>query len=357
MIRLGQPSTRYERSARELSATGAPATARRQDGWLGKRGVVALVTLGIVVGCGDEPPPASAPRVGRVLAALLGAADGERAPWRCAALDTPTIPASQIVTGPRRWQLGAHTLRRIDRDDTVAIGVVADAAGASPPTIAALARLRAELEKASPDLVLALGGMGATQAELEATLGTLAERASWPLVALPGDLESASAHVAALTSLRKRDAHVLDGRVVRWIELPHVTIATVPGAGAHERLVAGTDGCQWTDDDVATLYAAVTAKPGIRIVASSEAPRTRVAGEPAGELGLVPAQPIEVALHGPVSPRPSPAKSGTRDGARVALSPGTADATRRLPDPHTPSAGLLVIRAGSWHWRPLAVAN
>ena len=150
---------------------------------------------------------------------------------------------------------------------------------------------------------------------------------------------------------------MFDGRLVRWIELPGATIATLPGAGARERLVAGADGCQWRAEDVASVYTALTAKPGVRVVASSEAPRTNVAGEPAGELGLVPLQPIEVALSGPVKPAPSPARSGSRDGARAALSPGTADAMRRLPDAHTPSAGLLVIRAGVWTWRPIVVGK
>jgi len=242
-------------------------------------------------------------------------------------------------------------LRRTDSDDTLAIGVVADAANASPRTIAALARLRGELEKSAPDLVLTLGGMGATRTELEATLGTLGERAAWPVVALPGDLEPATEHAAAIAALRKRGVNVLDGRLVRWIELPGATIATLPGAGARERLGAADEGCQWRAEDVAALYAELTGRPGMRIMASSEAPRTTVDGEPAGELGLVPPQPIEVALHGPVSSLPSPTRSGSRDGARTVLSPGTADAVRRLPDAHTPSAGLLVLHAGTWSWR------
>ncbi|HEY5926660.1 MAG TPA: hypothetical protein VIV11_33470 [Kofleriaceae bacterium] len=308
----------------------------------------------MVVGCGDSPPAPTAPRVGHVLAAVLGAADQTRAPWRCAALDAPAVADLAFTTGTQRWQLGGRMLRRTDPDDVLAIGVVADAANANPRTIAALARLRAELEKSAPDLVLALGGMGATQAELEATLGTLGERAPWPVVALPGDLEPMTAHVAAIAALRRRGIVVVDGRLVRWIELPGATIATLPGAGARERLVAADDGCQWRAEDVAKLYTELTAKPGMRVVASGEAPRTTVAGEPAGELALVPAQPLEVALHGPVSPAPTPSKTGSRDGARIALSPGTADAVRRLPDAHTPSAGVLVLRSGTWTWRPVS---
>jgi hypothetical protein len=316
-----------------------------------------LAAAVLCVACRDEPPPQSAPGFGKVLAGLLAAADGVRAPWRCAALDTPAFADEQLVTGARRWQLGGHALRRLDTDDVLAIGVVADAAGAGPRTIAALARLRVELEKSAPDLVLALGGMGETQADLEATLGTLAERAPWPVVSLPGDLESATLHAAALANLRNRGVHVVDARLARWIELPGATIATIPGAGARERLVAGDDGCLWRPEDVAQVYAALTGKPGVRIVATSEPPRARIGGEPTGDLGIVPAQPIEVALHAPASPVPSPASSGGRDGARIALTPGTADATRRLPDAHAPSAGLLVIRGAAWTWRPIVAAK
>lgn len=313
--------------------------------------MIALASA--LAACGTSSPPPSAPRIGHVLGAVLAAADEARAPWRCAALDTPMLPDLALATGERRWQLGGRTLRRTDRDDVIAIGVVADAANASPRTIAALARLRGELERSAPDVVLTLGGMGSTQAELEATLGTLAERAPWPVVALPGDLEPVTAQAAAIAALHERGVTVVDGRLVRWVELAGVTLATLPGAGARERLTAGDDGCQWRADDIAKLASELTAKPGMRIVASSEAPRTTVAGEPAGELALVPAQPVEVALHGPVSPAPSPPRAGSRDGARVALSPGTADAMRRLPDAHAPSAGILVIRAGTWSWRPL----
>ena len=307
----------------------------------------------LLAACGDPEPVPKAPRLGTALAAVLSAAGDTTAPWRCAARDTPALAEATLATGPRRWQLGGHTLRRLDGDDVIAIGVIADAANASPRTIAALARLRSELEKSAPDLVLALGGMGTTQADLEATLGTLAEGATWPVVALPGDLEPMPAHIAAIAALRKRGAAVADGRLVRWIELPGATIGTLPGAGARERLVAGDAGCRWTPDDVAKLYTTLTGKPGVRVVVSAESPRRTVAGEPAGELGLVPVQPIEVALAGPVSPAPSHARSGGRNGARVVLSPGTADATRRLPDPHVPSAGLLVIRGRTWSWRPV----
>src|SRR5690606_17029362 len=119
------------------------------------------------------------------------------------------------------------------------------------------------------------------------------------------------------------------------------------------------EGCAWRTEDVASLYSALTARPHLRILATAEAPRQQAAGEPAGVLALSPgrAQPIDLVLHGPVHPEPTPAKTGRRNGAGVLLSPGTADAIPRLPRAHRPAAGVLVVRGASWSWRPLRDAK
>ncbi len=314
----------------------------------------AALCLVLCAACGSKPREPHTPPLASVLAAVLAEAERASTPWRCAAVDTPILPAQELKAGERAWNVANATLTRADEGATV-IGVVADAAGSDPRTIAALGRLRAAFDEAKVDLVLSLGGMGATSAELVATLGTFADRAPWPLVALAGDLEPESAQVAALDTLRTRGDVVLDARQVRTIALPGATIFTVPGAGAPERLASPTDGCAWSAADVAATYAAITAKPGLRIVASAEAPRVTVEGEASGELALAPskAQPVELVLHGPVQPVPTAARTGGRDGAGVLLSPGTADATPRLPSAHRPSAGVLTLRQGAWSWRPV----
>jgi hypothetical protein len=173
-----------------------------------------------------------------------------------------------------------------------------------------------------------------------------------PVIALPGDLESIPAETAALAALAARGIPVLDGRLVRWIELPDVTIGTVAGSA---QLVAGADGCSWHPADVRALYAELAARPGLRIAALAEAPREVVDGSPEGDaaLGPEPTTAIDLILHGPSHPAPSPTRVGGRDGARVALSPGTADASPRLPTSPVPSAGVLVIRGASWSWTPV----
>lgn len=287
---------------------------------------------------------------------MFSAADAEKTPWRCASLDTPALPDEDLGHG---WIAHAHTLTHSDASITVA--VIADAGGDAAKTIAALGRLRAQLDAAKPDLVLALGGMGSDAAQIAATLGTVSDRADWVVVALPGDLEPVTAQTEAIATLRKRGDRVLDGRLVRWVEAGEgASFAIVPGAGARERLVAGAEGCGWTADDVSALVGELTARKGIRVLVTAEAPRELtnapvLAGEPTGALALVAPQPVDLAVHGPGGAVgvASAAASGRRDSAKVLLTPGTADATTRLPDAHAASAGLLVIRGDTWSWKPL----
>ena len=312
----------------------------------------------LAAACGGSSAPAST-RVGGALVAALEAADDARVPWRCAAPDGPDL--TEEVVGA--WKLTGHGMRRA-AGGTITIGVIADAGGAAPATIAALGRLRPKLEDV--DLLLVLGGMGTTRGELEATLGTIANDASWPTVVLPGDLESVGALGEAIATLRAKGLLVVDGRLAQRIELPNVLIATVAGASDASRLVAGADGCEYHAEHVAAALADLTAFAGIRILAAAEAPRTAstlealragLGATDAGERALVPGatQEIDVSLHGPVDVEASPARTGGRDGAAVPLTPGTSDASIRLPGPRrATTAALLTITGTAWKWRPIA---
>lgn len=306
----------------------------------------------MLAACGGSSAPPST-RIGPAVIAAIEAAP--QAPWRCASPTGPALPDETLGA----WKLSGHTMSRTEAArqasrEAITIGVIADAGGAAPQTLAALGRLRTKLDDV--DLVIALGGMGGKRAELEATLGVLGD-AKRPLVVLPGDLEAVTDLVAAIAALRAKGHHVIDGRLAQRIALPGVSIATIAGAADASRLVAGTDGCAFRAEDIAAAFADLTPHPGIRILASAEAPRVTVDGEPAGELALVPGatQEIDVSLHGPVKVTASPARTGGRDGAAVALSPGTSDATPRLPGPRkSTSAGLLTITGSAWKWRPIA---
>jgi hypothetical protein len=310
--------------------------------------VIALAACG----GGSSPVPVGS-RVGPALTAAFGAFDQARAPLRCAAQNGPKLPEETLKLGDHTWKLAGNSLA-ISGTDSMTIGVIADAGGAAAPTIAALGRLRAKLARA--DLVIALGGMGTSQSELEATLGTLAENAKGPVIAIAGDLESAPALAQAIAKLRARKQVVIDGRLARTIELPNATIATLPGVGALARSVAGADGCGYSAVDADAMFRELTKSKGLRIVATHEAPRITVDGEAAGSLAATPGagHEIDLVLHGPVVGGASRARTGRRDGGAVPLTPGTSDATTRLPARHTSSAGLLEITGTTWKWTPLS---
>ena len=314
------------------------------------RMTLAALALAACGSHGNSAPIGS--RVAPALTAALAAAETVREPWRCSGDDGPGAADEPIALGGRSWQVSGHALKLAGDAGDLAIGVVADAAGSAPVTLAALGRLRGKLGKV--DVVLSLGGMGASQAELEAGFAAIADRATWPLVAVPGDLEPVGGQTEAIAAARKRGLVVVDGRLIHRIELPGATIALIPGAGAASRLVAGSEGCLYRGEDVVAALTDLTARPGLRILASAEAPRGEVGGEPTGELGLTAGagQELDVALHG--AGDPSPARSGNRDGAAVSISPGASDATPRLSGPrHGATAGVLTVRGNAWSWKPI----
>jgi len=314
----------------------------------------ALVLVAVAIAaCGGSrsapPPPPAGAKIGAALVASLDAADRARAPWRCGLPTGPGLASESITTeSGATFQLAGHVIT-VEKSPLV-IGVLADAGGPASPTLAALGQLRGKL--AGVDLLLTLGGMGTTQAELEATLGALADGAPWLVVALPGELEGAGALSAAVVALRTKGASVVDGRLARRIELPTTSIALVTGAPHPQRLVAGADGCVYSPLVVENVVTELVAREGLRILATTAAPRHLVDREATGEVGLVGG--YDLALHPPLAPRATRAQTGGRDGKSVTLSPGIADATTRLPDGRgIPNAGILTITGTTWRWRPV----
>ncbi|HEY4057011.1 MAG TPA: hypothetical protein VGM39_10395 [Kofleriaceae bacterium] len=322
-------------------------------------------------------------QIGPALSAALDAADKARAPYRCAAADGPELAAETVKVGDASWVLAKHTAMRVpsgatnsDANDIASkgdsrIGVIADAGGAAPTTLAALGRLRTKFS--STELVLVLGGMGTTKAELVATLGALTERATYAVIAMPGDLENAGALTAAIAELRAKGAIIFDGRLVQKVVVADATLGLVAGVGAPGRTAAGSEGCVYARADVDRIVADLVASTGVRILVSTEAPRTAGVGtgtsagsgdsptafgaeEAAGEQSIT-VTGVDVALHGPSpSGGASRAQGGAHTGSAVEISPGSADATPRLPSRSVPSAGIVTVANDKWIWNPLVDA-
>ncbi len=104
------------------------------------------------------------------------------------------------------------------------------------------------------------------------------------------------------------------------------------------------------------MFAEMTPRTELRIVASAEAPRSAARDEPTGERAITvrDGQQIDIALHGKTTGGVSIARTGNRDGRAVSLTPGSSDATPRLPGARAaPSAGILTVRGHAWSWRPI----
>jgi hypothetical protein len=314
------------------------------------RNSVAVVAA-VVAACGNStsppvapvPTPAQGSNAGPALAASL---------VDCAALDGSDATAPGLGSG---WTIAHRTLTRAPTSDSAAttIGVIADAGGAAPATLAALGRLRAQLDAAHVDVVLVLGGMASTPDDLTATWTALAANAGFPTIAIPGDLEPAAAHDAAIAAAQRQHLAVVDGRLVRWLELRGATVAILPGVGAAARHAAGGAGCGYTAAELHALVAALATRPALRILAAIESPRAwTAAGDPTGDLALPTEGRPDIVVHG-AADTASTATTGGRDGSAALLSPGPADATPRLAS-HHPSAGVLVITGDRWTWRALA---
>jgi hypothetical protein len=269
----------------------------------------------------------------------------------CAGLDGPAVTAPSLGSD---WTAAQRTLTK-HTGTAATIAVLTDAGGAAPATLAALGRLRAQLDAAHVDVVVSLGGLAGTAAEIQSVLTALATNASWPVIAMPGDLEPADAHASAIAALQAQHLPVVDGRLARFIELPGVTLATLPGVGAAARHASGPAGCGYSAAERDAIAKPLTQKTGLRVLASVEAPRSTAAGDPTGDLDL-PANPgIDIVIHA-ASDTASLDTTGTRGGATTSLAPGSVDATPHLQAAH-PTAGILTVRDGSWSWHVLDLAK
>lgn len=305
------------------------------------------------------------PATGAALIAAVEAAADTVEPWRCARWgEPPTLPV------PAGWVREEDRLRPGGKAAAAArIAIVAEARGADDPTIAALGDLRRALDAAPVDVVVTLGGMGQTRAEIARAIGPLARGAPWLVVAIPGDRESIGEHRAAIAELAGAGATIVDGSEVRLVEIGGATLGTLPGAPYRARLAADEHGCVHDDADVLALLEALAADPRRpAVVLGQRAPRGRTdlapGGIRAGDVGyarLVAETPVDLVVHAAVDDvsgiagrtRPDPRK---RANPVTTLAAGAIDATPRYRPDGTrvlPSAVVLTVGGRELAWKPL----
>ena len=226
------------------------------------------------------------------------------------------------------------TLDADDRgqDAPLVIGVLADARGETDE----LAAVRAGFARHGVHLVVSLGGIGQSSAEVEPALAALT--GPWLLLAMPGDREDLREHRAAVAALAERG--VVDGSRVRQVQAAGVALFTWPGAPHREQLMAGVRGCGFQPADIDGLVTLARDAEAPRRVLLSHAP-PRQAGPDASdrtEAGVHIGDPavaqlvadagMALVVHGLIWPAGHPVKTGQQTlsiATPRVLSAGAAD--------------------------------
>lgn len=320
---------------------------------------------GLVAACGSSGPRDGGGGAGaaaaRAIAATVEAVTPLETAWRCAL--PPPAAAPPSTTAPAGWTRAGDKLTAAEPRSKLTIAAVAQARGAAVD-------VREALRAARVDLVIAVGGMGATQAESGAALGALLDPA-WLVVAIPGDAEDFPAHARAVAELAGGGAAIVDGAAVRLIDTGGAVVATIPGERWPERLGAGAAGCAHEPADVARAVAALTllADGRPRVLAGAPAPQGASVRPPASDLapgGLHAGEPglaalvdeagLDLVIHAPIGTTPAPAGMARR-GTTAVVAAGSLDRlVQRDPEGRPLPTGVLLAtvdaRAITWKLLP-----
>lgn len=288
------------------------------------------------------------------MAAAVDTAATVSEPWRCARVRTAIGPA--IVVGPRTWQRDGARLT--SADDALTIVAVADARGAIDP------RVRERVRATAPALVIVIGGMGTSEAELTATLGALVDPA-WLTVAVPGTTEAWPGHRAAIAALAAGGAAIVDGSELRIVDAGAAVIATLPGLPYAERLAAGADGCSHDPDDVARIVAELVEVAAERptVLVGARAPQGGIGdvaarGVHAGDPELASAAAaVGLVIHASIDGAPI-ARGQAEGGDHDAIAAGSLDPIPRYGADGarlTPSLTVVTFDRRGRAWRAVAV--
>lgn len=316
-----------------------------------------MVLLAACGSGGDRPAPGAGRSAAEALVAAVDRAQTVAAPWRCARPgDAAAAGAAPIVAGERTWTRTGEALA--SDGATLTIVAVADARGAAD------ARVRDRARAAGAEVVIAVGGMGTTEAELGAALGAIVDPA-WLTVAIPGTTEAYPAHRAAVAALAGGGAPIVDGADVRLLDAGAAVIATLPGLPYVERLAAAAEGCGHDAADVERTLAMVRARAGDRptVLAGPRAPQggrsdLTPGGVHAGDPELAEAAAaVSIVLHAPLDGAPTPRGQGDGDD-HDAVAAGSLDpAPRHAPGGARLAPGVTVVgfdrRGRAWRAVPL----
>ena len=213
-----RPRTRSSTCSAASPSTRSPRSpTRRRSARCGSKagGKVECVRLASPSHAAGRPRRAARARSGRA----RSVADA-REPVGAA----PTLPRSPMAR-LAGFSLAGHTATGTD----ATVGVIADAGGASPATLAALGRLRGKLD-AGPRRCRDLARRhGRDAGRARGVARRARDRRELAVVAIPGDLEPARRTTPRSPRCARRAPRSSTAARAHWIELTGATIAHAPG--------------------------------------------------------------------------------------------------------------------------------
>jgi len=300
----------------------------------------AIVTLGLVLLLrGGGGGGTNVARTGEALAAgLKGAMD-----------------ATKVAGANRCARLSGHKSETMDGgDSTLVLGVIADTRGARAATLKRLEAIRKQFDEAGVELVVSLGGLATNAVDIKAVLASIAQPATRPVLALPGDREAVDQHRQAVAALAKSGANVFDGSLTRFVTSNGVSLGTFPGVAKPSQLIAGPKGCVHTRADADEFAAQLAKKSGVRVWLGYAPPRqidkdasdVTTEGVHIGERSLTQAvrkSRARVVLHGLVDEAATGSKGASTADKPVILAAGAADSLPSLTRTNKRRTGTALV--------------
>ncbi len=133
----------------------------------------------------------------------------------------------------------------------VTVGVLGATKDAYEDTLANLDHFLAAFDAAGVDVIVLAGDIGYTPEDIAVVLDRVA-RAGRLTLAIAGNAEPVRGFHMAVGQVAKRHPNVIDGNLVRLVELGPASLVTMPGY-YEPRFIASDDGCHYERDDVEGL--------------------------------------------------------------------------------------------------------
>ena len=156
-------------------------------------------------------------------------------------------------------------------EHSVTLGVLGATKDAYPGTLANLDHFLAAFAQEGVDVIIVAGDIGYAPEDIAKVLERLALSGRL-VVAITGNAEPIRSFHSAIIDVTRRHQNLIDGNLVRLIQLGPASLVTVPGY-FDERFMAAEEGCLYDGDDLEALDPMIEAADSPVVLVSHGPPR------------------------------------------------------------------------------------